>query len=116
MISENLWSADGMLELNLVPVPGGDWAAGSICQVVCDVPRGSSKSGESTTSHLTCNTALQSQKAVAAHLKSEQLLPFGFARQNRDHHTAGTPQRDVINIFTVSRNNIEMPPHFLELK
>ena len=27
-------------------------------------------------------TALQSKKAVTAHLKSEHLLPFGFARQN----------------------------------
>ena len=27
-------------------------------------------------------TALQIQKAVTAHLKSEQLLPFGFVRQH----------------------------------
>ena len=29
------------------------------------------------------HTALQSQKAVAAYLKSKQLLPFGFARRYR---------------------------------
>ena len=31
------------------------------------------------------HTALQSQKAVTAYLKSEQLLPFGFARRHRSH-------------------------------
>ena len=33
----------------------------------------------------TTNTALQSQKAVSAYLKSKQIPPYGFALQNGPH-------------------------------
>ena len=41
------------------------------------------------TSH---NTALQSQTAVSAYLKSKQILPFGFARKNRQLYLRISPQ------------------------
>ena len=39
--------------------------------------------------HRWWNSALQKWKAVSAHLQSEQILPFGFARDNSDAHQSG---------------------------
>ena len=38
---------------------------------------------------ITCNTAVQSQKAVSAYFTSKQILPFGFAEQNSMHCFVG---------------------------
>ena len=39
-------------------------------------------------------TALQSQKAVTAYLKSKQLLPFDFERHHR-HHVSGVAIKNI---------------------
>ena len=45
------------------------------------------------------NTAVQSQKAVSAHFTSNQIVPFGFAEQNRGVCAEDILHNDLVNIY-----------------